>query len=87
MLRAREWGRREGTRTPDLASPSPAVRNPGHDLFSRHQAYQELRSDRHPVVVIAGADIAAILVKAGLGTPEAVWEWLIAEFPTEETIA
>ena len=46
-----------------------------------HQAYQELHSDRHPVVVIAGADIAAILVKAGLGTPEAVLEWLTAEFP------
>ena len=42
--------------------------------FLGHQAYQELRSDRHPVVVIAGADIAAILVKAGLGTPEAVGE-------------
>jgi Restriction endonuclease len=32
--------------------------------FLGHQAYQELRSDRHPVVVIAGGDIAAILVKA-----------------------
>ena len=49
--------------------------------FLGHQAYQELRSDRHPVVVIAGVDIAAIMVKAGLGTPEAVREWLIAEFP------
>jgi hypothetical protein len=35
--------------------------------FLGHQAYQELRSDRHPVVVIAGADIAAILVKADAG--------------------
>jgi hypothetical protein len=50
--------------------------------FLGHQAYQELRSDRHPVVVISGADIAAILVKAGLGTPEAVREWLVAEFQT-----
>jgi hypothetical protein len=49
--------------------------------FLGHQAYQELRSDRHPVVVIAGADIASILVKAGLGTPDAVREWLTAEFP------
>ena len=49
--------------------------------FLGHQAYQELRSDRHPVVVIAGADIAAILVKAGLGTPEATRAWLLAEFP------
>ena len=36
--------------------------------FLGHQAYQELRSGRHPVVVIAGADNAAILVKARLGT-------------------
>jgi hypothetical protein len=34
-----------------------------------------------PVLVIAGADIAAILVKAGLATPEAVRNWLNAEFP------
>jgi hypothetical protein len=30
-----------------------------------HQAYEELRSDRHPVIVISGADIAGILVKGG----------------------
>ena len=40
-----------------------------------HQAYQELRSDQHPVIVVAGADITAILVKAGIGTPEAVGLW------------
>ena len=55
--------------------------------FVGHQAYHELRSDRHPVVIIAGTDIAAILVKAGLGTPEAVREWLTVEFPGEATVA
>ena len=49
--------------------------------FLGHQAYQELRSDRHPVIVISGADIAGILVKAGVGTAEALTEWLIAQFP------
>lgn len=49
--------------------------------FVSHQAYQELRSDRHPVVVISAADIAGILVKVGLGTPEALKQWLIAQFP------
>jgi hypothetical protein len=34
-------------------------------------------------VVIAGVDIAQILVKAGLGTPDAVREWSMAEFLTE----
>jgi hypothetical protein len=49
--------------------------------YLAQQAYQEVRSDRHPVVVIAGADIAAILVKAGIGTPSAVTFWLEAQFP------
>jgi hypothetical protein len=44
------------------------------------QAYEELRSDRHPVIVIAGADIAAILLKAGISTPTAVQEWLESSF-------
>lgn len=49
--------------------------------FVSQQAYQELRSDRHPVVVISAADLAGILVKVGLGTPEALKQWLIAQFP------
>ena len=48
--------------------------------YLAQQAYEELRSDRHPVVVISGSDIVAILVHAGLATPEAVKQWLIAEF-------
>jgi hypothetical protein len=35
-----------------------------------------------PVVIMAGADIVAILVKTCLETPEAVQNWLNAEFPT-----
>jgi hypothetical protein len=49
--------------------------------FLGHQAYEELRHDRHPVIVIAAVDIADILLKAGLSTPEAVGEWLNAAFP------
>ena len=52
--------------------------------FLGHQAYQELRSDKHPVIVISGADIAAILVDAGLGTVDAVRNWLAAEFPAAD---
>ena len=48
--------------------------------FLAHQAYEEVRSDRHPVVVIAGADISAILVGAGLGTQEVLRDWLVAQF-------
>jgi hypothetical protein len=33
------------------------------------------------VIVISAADIAAILVNVWLGTPEALKQWLIAQFP------
>jgi hypothetical protein len=33
--------------------------------------------------IIAGADIAAIIVKAGMGTSETVRKWLMADFPTQ----
>jgi hypothetical protein len=55
--------------------------------FLSHQAYQELRSDRHPVVVISAADIAGILVKAGLGTADQVARWLAAEFPKADELS
>jgi hypothetical protein len=45
------------------------------------QAYTELREDRHPVVVICGRDIAAILKEHGYATPAAVTAWLSAQFP------
>jgi len=51
--------------------------------FLGHQAYQELRHDGHPVIVIAATDIASILVKTGLGTPDAVQQWLGASFPND----
>jgi hypothetical protein len=49
--------------------------------FLGHQAYEELRHDRHPVVVISGADIAGLLVRSGLGTAQAVGQWLQTAFP------
>jgi hypothetical protein len=45
------------------------------------QAYTELRSDEHPVVVICGRDIANLLKQHGYGTPTAVKAWLSANFP------
>lgn len=40
------------------------------------QAYQELREDRHPVVVISGRDIAELLKERGVSTPKLVRAWL-----------
>lgn len=45
------------------------------------QAYEELREDRHPVVVICGRDIASILKDHGYGTSERVKQWLELGFP------
>lgn len=40
------------------------------------QAYKEIKEDRHPVIVIAGADIVELLKKNGYTDPIAVRTWL-----------
>ncbi len=40
------------------------------------QAYKEIREDNHPIIVVAGDDIANILLQAGVGTPNDVKTWL-----------
>ena len=40
------------------------------------QAYSEVREDGHPIVIISGQDIADILMKCGINTPEKVVEWM-----------
>lgn len=50
------------------------------------QAYQEIRDDEHPVVVIAARDIVDILRKFDIGTPEALQRWLESEFPRPKAV-
>jgi len=45
------------------------------------QAYREIREDGHPVVVLAGADLARILKDAGLGSTAALEAWLAQKYP------
>ncbi len=45
------------------------------------QAYEEIRGDLQPIVVICGRDIADILKHHGYATPAAVVSWLKASFP------
>jgi len=45
------------------------------------QAYEELRGDQHPVVVICGRDVADLLKAHGYGTPSTVRSWLEGAFP------
>lgn len=42
------------------------------------QAYQEIKEDQHPIVIIAARDIVHILKDAGLGTVGGVKQWLSA---------
>jgi hypothetical protein len=53
--------------------------------FLDHQAYEEIRQDGHPVVVMSAGDIARLLVDNGLATSVAVRAWLAREFPIEAT--
>lgn len=48
--------------------------------YLHRQAYEELRSDGHPVVVISGRDIVDILRSHGLDTTATVTAWLEANF-------
>ena len=47
------------------------------------QAYQEIRSDGHPIVVISGRDIVEILSRVGLRTVAEVDEYLRVNHPRE----
>lgn len=45
------------------------------------QAYEEMRGDGHPIIVISGRDIAELLRSRGFSTPAAVRRWLEGAFP------
>lgn len=41
------------------------------------QAYQEIKEDQHPVIIVTGRDIAAILEENGLGQIDELKRWLL----------
>ncbi len=49
--------------------------------FVADQAYREIREDGHPVVILSGADIVAILKTAGLSTEQGLRAWLDRRYP------
>jgi hypothetical protein len=49
--------------------------------YLHEQAYQELKADGHPIVVISARDIVEILRAKGYGDVAAVRAWLEREFP------
>jgi hypothetical protein len=51
--------------------------------YVNRQAYQEIRDDAHPVAIVSGADIVEVLKRRGMGTVQAVSQWLATEFPAD----
>ena len=48
------------------------------------QAYREIKEDQHPIIVISGADIVALLRNDGCSHPDSVQTWLEQNFsPTK----
>jgi hypothetical protein len=45
------------------------------------QAYKELREDEHPIIVMAGEDIANLLMQSAIKSSSEVLKWLQTEFP------
>lgn len=43
----------------------------------------EVREDRHPIILISGRDIAELLINAGYSTVASVQNFLTAEFSVE----
>jgi hypothetical protein len=49
--------------------------------YVARQAYQEVRADQHPVVILAASDIVSLLRAKGYPTQAAVSQWLNETFP------
>jgi hypothetical protein len=84
-LEAKCYGRGNGVGVKELSRLISRLRHREFGIlvttsYLGKQAYEELRADRHPVIVISAADIAAILLKAGLSAPAAVEAWLQSSF-------
>jgi hypothetical protein len=49
--------------------------------YVHKQAYDEVRVDEHPIVIVSGGDIIATLRDRGLAHPARLRDWLETEFP------
>jgi hypothetical protein len=47
------------------------------------QAYQELKEDQHPIVVISAREVAEILIGVGKNDPATFDEWLASSYPLD----
>jgi hypothetical protein len=51
------------------------------------QAYKEIRTDQHPIVILSGADIVNLVRQKGYATPSDVTRWLNEAFPRSAPLA
>lgn len=49
--------------------------------YVAQQAYQEIREDQHPIIILAGRDIVHLLMSNGLGNPHDLAHYLQVTFP------
>jgi len=89
VLEAKRYDMRNAVGVKELARLISRTRNRIFGVlvttsFLHEQAYQELKADGHPIIVIAARDIVDILRSKGIGDVQAVRSWLAREFPTVE---
>lgn len=85
-LEAKCFAPNTSVRTPHVARLISRLKHREFGVFVTtsyvdRQAYQELRADKHPVVVICGADIVRLLKSAGYASEDSLRKWLVTEFP------
>ena len=88
-LEAKRYGMQNAVGVKELARLISRIRNRMFGVlvttsYLHEQAYQEMKADGHPIVVIAARDIVEILRANGYGDVASVTGWLTREFPPVE---
>ena len=78
-----QYSRREGDFPANISPAPPPVWNSGNGFGGWAPGYEEIREDRHPVIILCGRDLAQILIRKGLNSGGKVHEWLANEFPVQ----
>ena len=91
-LEAKRYAFESSVSVRDLARLISRIRNRMFGVlvttsYLNQQAYEEFKSDGHPIVVIAARDIVDILKANGYSDADDVRRWLRREFPTDGDLA
>jgi hypothetical protein len=86
VLEAKRYDMRNAVGVRELSRLISRIRNRMFGVlvttsYLHEQAYQELKADGHPIIVIAARDIVEILRSKGYGDVAAVRGWLERDFP------